>query len=196
MHALTAVLEKADSVTCVEVHAPARLHKYIIGKNGVHIKELGSQNPLVSIQINSDAELIEIEGPPAAVESARAVMQKRVDELIKTMSTCDVEVDPAYHRHLIGKGGQNASRLRERYGVQVNVPADGNASHTVTIQGPPEGVAQAKEEILQLVAKKADERTVDIIIERRLHKNIIGAKVTHASFALLSRLTRNYRDPT
>lgn len=73
-----------------------------------------------------------------------------------------------------GKGGSNVNRLKEETGVTINIPDEKSSS--IRIEGTPQGVEQAKAELLEMVAKMENERERDIIIEQRFHKNIIGAK--------------------
>jgi len=44
------------------------------------------------------------------------------------------------------------------------------------LEGSPQGVQQAKQELSELVAKMENEKERDIIIEQRFHRNIIGTK--------------------
>ncbi len=49
-------------------------------------------------------------------------------------------------------------------------------SPLIRIEGSPQGVEQAKAELMEMVAKMENEREKDILIDHRFHKNIIGAK--------------------
>lgn len=74
----------------------------------------------------------------------------------------------------IGKGGANVNRLKGEIGVTINISDE--RSSTIRIEGTPDGVNQAKAELLEMVTKMENEREKDILIEHRFHKNIIGAK--------------------
>ena len=74
----------------------------------------------------------------------------------------------------LGKGGSNVNRLKEETGVTINIPDE--RSSTIRIEGTPNGVNQAKAELMEMVTKMENEREKDILIEHSFHKNIIGAK--------------------
>ena len=69
------------------------------------------------------------------------------------MSFEDVEVDPKWHRHIIGKAGANITRIKNETGTSINIPSDTEKSNIIHIEGSPDGVAAAKEEILAMAAK-------------------------------------------
>jgi len=66
------------------------------------------------------------------------------------------------------------NRLKEETGVMINIPDE--RSSTIRIEGTPDGVSQAKAELLEMVTKMENEREKDILIEHRFHKNFIGTK--------------------
>ena len=63
------------------------------------------------------------------------------------------QVDQKYHRHIIGKGGANVTRIKEETKVSIKIPSDKEASNVIRIEGNPEGVAIAKKELLEMVHK-------------------------------------------
>ena len=69
------------------------------------------------------------------------------------MSYADIEVDPKWHRHIIGKAGSNIGRIKTDTGTSINIPSDTTKSAIIRIEGSPEGVAAAKEEILEMAKK-------------------------------------------
>lgn len=92
------------------------------------------------------------------------------------MSFADIEVDPKWHRHIIGKSGANIKNIKNETGTSINIPSDTTKSNVIRIEGSPEGVARAKAEILEMARKMDNEKSRDIIIENKFHKNIIGQK--------------------
>ena len=70
-----------------------------------------------------------------------------------TMSYANIEVDPKWHRHIIGKNGSNIGRIKTDTGTSINIPSDTTKSAVIRIEGSPEGVAAAKEEILEMAKK-------------------------------------------
>ena len=69
------------------------------------------------------------------------------------MDFAEFEVPQKWHRHIIGKNGANVIRIKSDTGTAINFPADDIVSDTIRIEGSPSGVAAAKAEIVQMVAK-------------------------------------------
>jgi len=175
--ALTMVYEKANSVVQCELDAPRWLHRFIIGRKGQNIKKITQDlDNKVHVEFVEDKDKILIQGPPTEVSSAEALLTSSLMELRNTMSYADIDVDPRWHRHIIGKAGSNIGRIKTDTGTSINIPSDTTKSATIRIEGSPEGVAAAKEEILEMAKKFDNEKSRDIIIDHKYHKNIIGQK--------------------
>lgn len=174
--ALTLVYEKANSVVAAEVHAPQWLHRFIIGRKGQNIKKITQDLEKLHVNFLEDKDTILLEGPPEEVQQAETLLETSIAELKNTMSFADVVVDMKWHRHIIGKAGSNITRIKNETGTSINIPSDTEKSNIIHIEGSPEGVAAAKEEILAMAEKFSNELSKDIIIEQRFHKNIIGQK--------------------
>ncbi len=69
------------------------------------------------------------------------------------MDFAEIEVDQKYHKHIIGKSGANVGRIKDETGVSIRIPPDNENSNIIRIEGSPEGVATAKQELQQMVYK-------------------------------------------
>lgn len=175
-HALSLVYEKANSYQIVEVPAKSWMHKYIIGKKGENIKRITADYHKTHVDFCEDENVIRIEGPKEELEAVKTALEEKVHEIQSTMDSVEIKVDPLYHRHIIGKSGSNVNRLKQELGVTVHVPADEERSPVVRLEGPPEGVAQAKAELLEMAHKLQNEVTRELCVEQRFHRTLIGAK--------------------
>lgn len=173
--ALTMVYEKANSVANVELHAPNWLHRFIIGRQGQNIKTI-TKDLDNKVHIEFIEDKIIIDGPPKEVQAAENLLETSLKKLKSTMSFTDIQVDQKWHRHIIGKAGANITKIKNETGTSINIPSDNEKSNTIRIEGSPEGVAAAKEAIIDMTKKMENEKSKDIIIENKLHKNIIGQK--------------------
>jgi len=174
--ALTLVYAKANSVIIAEVDAPCWLHRFIIGRQGANVRKITQDLPKVHIEFNDGEDKIQVEGPPDEVEKARLALEEITQDLRSRMDYAELKVDPKYHRHIIGKNGVNVTRIKNETGVSIRIPPDADKNNLIRIEGDPQGVAKAKQELLDMVQKMENERTRDILIEQRFHKTIIGAK--------------------
>ncbi|XP_065122762.2 high density lipoprotein binding protein a isoform X3 [Paramisgurnus dabryanus] len=174
--ALTEVYAKANSYTVSSVSAPSWLHRFIIGKKGQNLAKITQQMPKVHIEFTEGEDKITLEGPTKDLQIVQGQIEAIVTDLVSRMDYTEISVDPKFHRHLIGKGGANINRIKEQYKVSVRIPPDNEKSTLIRIEGDPQGVQEAKKELLELASRMENERTKDMIIEQRFHRAIIGQK--------------------
>uniref|UniRef100_A0A8I6AEL3 Vigilin n=1 Tax=Rattus norvegicus TaxID=10116 RepID=A0A8I6AEL3_RAT len=168
--------EKANSFTVSSVSAPSWLHRFIIGKKGQNLAKITQQMPKVHIEFTEGEDKITLEGPTEDVNVAQEQIEGMVKDLINRMDYVEINIDHKFHRHLIGKSGANINRIKDQYKVSVRIPPDSEKSNLIRIEGDPQGVQQAKRELLELASRMENERTKDLIIEQRFHRTIIGQK--------------------
>ncbi|XP_055631121.1 vigilin [Toxorhynchites rutilus septentrionalis] len=171
-NALSVVYQKANSVRTTTLECPQWIHKYIIGREGSHIKEFSAQYLNIHVEFNDNK--IKIEGPPEQVEASSETMEKMVNDLTGRLTFDEMVIDPIYCKYIIGKNGANINRMKEEYEVLINI--DEKDSKPIRIEGPAAGVERAKQELLEKIAKLENEKEESITIDHRLFKTIIGAK--------------------
>uniref|UniRef100_A0A8C3G5H4 Vigilin n=1 Tax=Cyclopterus lumpus TaxID=8103 RepID=A0A8C3G5H4_CYCLU len=137
---------------------------------------LGLRSLLVHIEFTEGEDKITLEGPTKDVQMVQGQIEIIVTDLVNRMDFTEISVDPKFHRHLIGKGGVNINRIKELHKVTVRIPPDNEKSTVIRIEGDPQGVQEAKKELLELTTRMENERTKDLIIEQRFHRAIIGQK--------------------
>jgi len=174
--ALTLVYSKANSIVLQEVAAPTWLHRFVIGRQGANVRRITQDYPRVHIEFTDELDNIRIEGPPDDVEKAKAELEDIIKDLVSRMAFVELDIDPKYHRHIIGRHGANITRIKNEYDVDVRVPSDAENSRVVRVEGVSEGVALAKQELLDMVDKMENEKSRDILIDHRLHRLIIGTQ--------------------
>ncbi|KAG9341559.1 hypothetical protein JZ751_019072, partial [Albula glossodonta] len=174
--ALTEVYAKANSYTVSSVSAPSWLHRFIIGKKGQNLAKITQQMPKVHIEFTEGEDKITLEGPTKDMQLVQSQIEAIVTDLVSRMDYTEIIVDPKFHRHLIGKGGANINRIKDQHKVSVRIPPDNEKSNLIRIEGDPQGVQEAKKELLELASRMENERTKDLIIEQRFHRAIIGQK--------------------
>lgn len=109
--ALNKVYEKANSVRTAVVEAPVWIHKYIIGRKGVNIKKITQEMPKVNVEFTGKEDKIKIEGPPEEVEKAQNELQLMANDLIAKLTFAELNVDPRFYKHIIGKNGCNGKSI-------------------------------------------------------------------------------------
>ncbi|XP_014294647.1 vigilin [Halyomorpha halys] len=172
--ALNMVYGKANSVQAVMVNAPSWIHKYIIGRKGANIKQITQDLSKVHVQFTEKEDKITIEGPPDEVEQARNKLKELTAEMVNKLTFTTLSVDPKYYKHIIGKNGANVNRLKEQTGVVINI--SDTDQNVIRIEGDKNGVAQAKQELEDMISKMELEKEKDVIIDCKYHRSLIGQK--------------------
>ncbi|XP_017756079.1 PREDICTED: vigilin isoform X1 [Eufriesea mexicana] len=173
--ALNKVYEKANSVRTAMVTAPVWIHKYIIGRKGVNIKRIMQEMPKVNVEFTGKEDKIKIEGPPEEVEKAQNELQLMASDLISKLTFAELNVDPRFYKHIIGKNGCNVNRVKEGTGVVINI-SENDGSNVIRIEGNVAGVLKAQTELVEMVRKLENEIEKDVIIDHRYYPSIIGNK--------------------
>lgn len=173
--ALNKVYEKANSVRTAVVEAPVWIHKYIIGRKGVNIKKITQEMPKVNVEFTGKEDKIKIEGPPEEVEKAQNELQLMANDLIAKLTFTELNVDPRFYKHIIGKNGCNVNRVKEGTGVVISI-SENDGSNVIRIEGNLAGVLKAQTELVEMVKKLENEKEKDVIIDHRYYRNIIGNK--------------------
>lgn len=115
-----------------------------------------------------------IRGPSNAVDDFNAkilafIEQAEKDELERNHVTT-FEYPQKYASHLVGKGGENIQRLRQKYDVDVQIN-DGK----VELKGPSAKAQQCKKDILDMAKKLEDEAIHVLKVKPQYHRDLIGA---------------------
>ncbi|XP_014555804.1 hypothetical protein COCVIDRAFT_101505 [Bipolaris victoriae FI3] len=115
-----------------------------------------------------------IRGPTNAVDELNAkilafIEQAEKDELERNHITT-FDYPQKYASHLVGKGGENIQRLRQKYDVDVQIN-DGK----VELKGPSAKAQQCKKDILDMAKKLEDEATHILKVKPQYHRDLIGA---------------------
>ncbi|XP_068144217.1 LOW QUALITY PROTEIN: vigilin [Drosophila tropicalis] len=172
-NALTVVYQKANSVKSVEIDAPHWIHKYVIGRKGANMKQLEENCP--NVNVNCLEDLIKLEGDPENVDKAVSYLTEIIRNYEENFTFEVMTVNPSYYKHIIGKAGANVNRLKDELKVNINIE-EREGQNNIRIEGPKEGVRQAQLELQEKIDKLENEKSKDVIIDRRLHRSIIGAK--------------------
>ncbi|KAH7069878.1 hypothetical protein BKA63DRAFT_90457 [Paraphoma chrysanthemicola] len=115
-----------------------------------------------------------LRGPSSAVDELNAkilafIEQAEKDELERNHITT-FDYPQKYASHLVGKGGENIQRLRQKYDVDVQIN-DGK----VELKGPSAKALQCKKDILDMAKKLEDEATHTLKVKPQYHRDLIGA---------------------
>ncbi|KAA8917736.1 hypothetical protein TRICI_000108 [Trichomonascus ciferrii] len=170
---------------------PRDQHKYITGPKNTTLNSILHRiepDPLVSVvfgtvesnTLGHDESLsltqdsvwirgVKSEVDRVADEIAIAVAASKEHEKASAYST-ECKFPKEHVNKLIGKQGANLTKLREEFGVKIDVDEEGK----VTIKGIKVNADAAKDRIEQQAKKALDETTIRLKIPNEYHANLIG----------------------
>ncbi|KAL4402923.1 RNA binding protein [Malassezia pachydermatis] len=144
-----------------QIEVPGQYVPHLIGRGGAGVAKLRDELGVKVDFGDLDEEArrknvpIVITGRKACVDEAKARLQAQAQRLADEV-TVRINVPNDMHGALIGQGGKYVSRLQDKYDVRINFPhAGGDDSlkpDEVSIRGGKKGVAEAKAELLELLA--------------------------------------------
>jgi rRNA processing protein Krr1/Pno1 len=97
----------------------------------------------------SDDNHIQLAGDRAAVQAARAAIERRVEELQRQLELEQLSIQRGRHQFIIGNRGVPEDQFFEETGCAILLPTDED-DDTVTIIGPPESIQAGLEKAMDL----------------------------------------------
>lgn len=178
--ALSQVIAKSNSVVSVKIDVPSWLHRHMIGEKGANISKITADFANTHVKFEADGK-ITLDGPPDEVERVRERLETITMGLKQVMACEEMNIEPRFYPQLLGQKKTDAhviARLNKEYGVVVRLPPGAETgtcgSSTVRIEGAQDAVRRCRQELTDIVARLADERAKDIIIDQKFHSNLIG----------------------
>lgn len=163
------------------IDAKSQHHKFLIGKNGSNIKKLREATGARVIFPNEGdtaPDAITIIGKKESVMDAKKQLLDMLKDLDKVVES-EVDVEPQYHRHFVLRRGEILRQISDELGgVAISFPKAGSNSTRVSVKGAPECVEAAKKRILTIVEDLSQRTSIDVIIEQKHHRTIMGPRGT------------------
>jgi hypothetical protein len=165
---------------------PSRAVAKVLGKAGSQINQIKAETDAIIDIDKADASTpttnITVRGTKKAITEAKAQILE-IAGTVGEETTATVNIDPQYHRQLIGPGG---SRLREivikaggpsegrQQAGLVSFPKNGNETDEVRLRGEPGLVARLQEELERIVAELKDRVIRGVSVPVPAHASKIG----------------------
>lgn len=163
----------------MSISVPHSLHTKLIGKKGRLIRSLEDEMGGVQIRFpppDSGSDKVTVRGPKNDVERAAHQLNELAQQKLEQLYQESIFAKPEFHKFLIGRRGDNISKLRKQTGARIvfpeperEGPTDDNPKDHEEIQiiGTKEAVAKARVElesqIKELVSFHENEQT-DILL--------------------------------
>uniref|UniRef100_A0AAR2KTZ9 Vigilin n=1 Tax=Pygocentrus nattereri TaxID=42514 RepID=A0AAR2KTZ9_PYGNA len=163
--------EKKRKTTTISVEVKKSQHKYIVGPKGNTLHEI-MESTGVSVEmppLDSGSETIILRGEPDKLGPALTQVYAKA----KSVMVVEVTAPAWLHRFIIGKKGQNISRITQQL-PKVHIEfTDGE--ERISLEGPTEEVEQAQAQIQEIIKDlMARMDYTEINIDQRFHRHLIG----------------------
>lgn len=184
-------VERLADETSEILKIPNQYHAQLIGQNGRYAIRL-EENYSVKITFpRSSGESGEgktreplkpdevlIKGGKRGVASAKSELLDALEFEKENNKVLTFDVPTRSVSRILGKGGASILEIKDVTGAQIDVDKtnDGIGSSTqITVRGTKDAINAAKAAILAIADQVGEETTVSLVIERKFHRNIIGA---------------------
>jgi transcription antitermination factor NusA-like protein len=171
--------DKQENGHTVEVKAKPEHHKFLIGKNGANIKKVRDTTGariIFPTDKDDDRDTIIVIGKKDGVLKAKTELEAMIKDLDKIVED-SVEVPNKHHAHFVTRRGAVLKQIQDEFGgVNISFPGRDTQNNKVVIKGAKECVAGAKAKIQEEVKRLESLVTVEVEIDSRHHRSIMGAK--------------------
>ncbi|XP_077400366.1 vigilin [Vanacampus margaritifer] len=174
---ILAIQRELANIKETEVIIPAKLHNSLIGSKGCLVRAVMEECGGVHIHFpaeGSTSDKVTIRGPAGEVEKAKKQLLQLAEEKQVNNFTAELQAKAEYHKFLIGRGGANIRRVRDRTGARIIFPsADDTQQELITIVGKEEAVRQAQKELENLVKNLDDVLEDSMDVDVRHHRHFV-----------------------
>ncbi|XP_078132599.1 vigilin [Sander vitreus] len=174
---ILAIQRELANIKETEVAIPAKLHNSLIGSKGCLVRSIMEDCGGVHIHFPSEgsgSDKVTIRGPVGEVEKAKKQLLQLAEEKQVNNFTAELQAKPEYHKFLIGRGGANIRRVRDKTGARIIFPSpDDSEQELITIVGKEEAVRQAQKELESLVKNLDDVVEDSMVVDARHHRHFV-----------------------
>ncbi|XP_056224727.1 vigilin [Seriola aureovittata] len=174
---ILAIQRELANIKETEVTIPAKLHNSLIGSKGCLVRSIMEDCGGVHIHFPSEgsgSDKVTIRGPAGEVEKAKKQLLQLAEEKQVNNFTAELQAKPEYHKFLIGRGGANIRRVRDKTGARIIFPSpDDTEQELITIVGKEEAVRQAQKELESLVKNLDDVVEDSMVVDVRHHRHFV-----------------------
>lgn len=205
--ALDSLRELQASLSTVVLKVASNEQSHISGPSGTTLKSiLAAVEPKsVTIKLHSNvdgksANEVLIHGLKTSVNTVAKDIETILAEAEEYKATggykASLEVPTFVLSRVIGKGGANLNNIRDDFGVKIDIVGEAKDRENVTdkslkteiiIAGIKRNAEEAKNAIVKLAKKLADDTVARLRIENQYHRRIVGP-----SFTYINRLQDKY----
>ncbi|VDM37385.1 unnamed protein product [Toxocara canis] len=181
---LTQIQNELANIVVSEVSIPQKVHSRLLGGGGRLIHDIQDECGGVHIKFppeKSSSDKVTIRGPKEDVAKAeKLLLALAKDRELSSFEDC-VKAKPEFHRFLIGRGGGNIKKIREKHpDVRILFPRETDADkETVHLIGKKEEVAVVKKQLETMISELNETIEIKMDVNPKHHRHFVfrGAAV-------------------
>ncbi|ODV77921.1 vigilin [Suhomyces tanzawaensis NRRL Y-17324] len=172
------------------IKIPTKAIARVIGKAGETINDIADGTGVeYNFKRDNDSEEklgyaeVELTGSKSGLKEAIKKIQEIIEE-IENFTSVTINVDPKYHRELIGAGGSAMKEIitkaggddlpRNKYFRLLSIPNEGTGSDEVVSEGPKTIVDKVIKQIKDIISLKEASITEEYELPKEKHRFIVG----------------------
>nr|XP_002734359.2 PREDICTED: vigilin-like [Saccoglossus kowalevskii] len=168
------------NVTQLEISIASKYHQSLIGAKGRLVRSIMEDCGGVMIHFpneGSGSDKVTLRGPKDDVDKAKKQLMELANERAQSSFTAEVHAKPEYHKFLIGRGGTNIRKVRDRTGARIVFPTSKDEDQElITIIGKKECVDDAKGELEQLIKNLDNIAESEISVDPKFHRHFVARR--------------------
>ncbi|KAG8140818.1 hypothetical protein E2320_003488 [Naja naja] len=125
----------------------------------------------------SGSEKVTIRGPEEEVERAKRQLLHLAEEKQINNHSVELHAKPDYHKFLIGRGGANIRKVRDRTGARIIFPTpEDKDQDVITIVGKEDAVRQAQQELESLIRNLDNVIEDSMVVDPKYHRHFVARR--------------------
>uniref|UniRef100_A0A670J9D1 Vigilin n=1 Tax=Podarcis muralis TaxID=64176 RepID=A0A670J9D1_PODMU len=177
---ILAIQRELANIKEVDVSIPAKLHNSLIGAKGRLVRSIMEECGGVHIHFPSEgsgSDKVTIRGPGEEVEKAKRQLLQIAEEKQINNHSAELHAKPEYHKFLIGRGGANIRRVRDRTGARIIFPSpDDKDQEIIAIVGKEDAVRQAQHELESLICNLDNVIEDSMMVDPKYHRHFVARR--------------------
>ncbi|KAJ6652377.1 hypothetical protein lerEdw1_011607 [Lerista edwardsae] len=183
---ILAIQRELANIKEVDVSIPAKLHNSLIGAKGRLVRSIMEECGGVHIHFPSEgsgSDKLGLAGCACSSASRQLpltfTLQAACRFPLQQINNHSVELHakPEYHKFLIGRGGANIRKVRDRTGARIIFPtAEDKDQELITIVGKEDAVQQAQHELESLIRNLDNVIEDSMVVEPKYHRHFVARR--------------------
>lgn len=173
---LQAQIEKLQDETTETIKIKREIQPALIGSGGKYAIRLEEKYGVkLSFPRDKESDEVSIRGGRKGVASAKAELLEAAAFEAESRQSATFTVPTRAVSQIVGKSGATINDIKDETGAQIDIDkTPENGKTTITLRGDKKAIAAAKAAILAVSDAVGEETTVEIEIERKYHRTLIG----------------------